>query len=302
MRRNRINKISDSRAKPASSREGTGIFLFVKANGRAAALHYWQAPADRGDWGFMQVRILFFGMLKDVAGRASDLLNLPEHSTLGDVFIHYERITPRLGELVDSIAISINQEFAGPDSKLKEGDEIAFLPPVSGGLTEPEIDMPGQGRRFSSIVREKIDTTAALGRVKQPADGAAVIFEGVVRDNTRGRRTLYLDYEAYEEMALKQMDQLAEQSLREFSIRDVAVVHRLGRLEIGETSVLIVVASAHRAAAFDACRWLIDILKRTVPIWKKEYFEDGAVWADGESFPAAVPRAESSHSGRPASK
>jgi molybdopterin synthase catalytic subunit/molybdopterin converting factor small subunit len=250
----------------------------------------------------MQVRVLFFGMLKDLAGRGSDFLNLPEHATLGDVFTYYEEVVPRLGELAASIAISINQEFAGTDTRLKEGDEIAFLPPVSGGSTDPESDMSTQRRRFSSIVREKIDTQSVLAKLRQPADGAAMVFEGVVRDNTRGRRTLYLDYEAYEEMALKQMDALAEQALQQFPIRDVAMVHRLGRLEIGESSVLIVVASAHRAAAFDACRWLIDTLKRTVPIWKKEYFEDGAVWADGERFPDGIPKAESSHSGRSASK
>ena len=250
----------------------------------------------------MQVRILFFGMLKDLAGRGNDLLKLPEHATLGDVIAHYEALIPRLEKLAASIAISINQEFAGPDSKLKEGDEIAFLPPVSGGLTDPESGMRARGRRYSSIVREPIDTQAVLAKLKQPMDGAAVVFEGVVRDHTRGRRTLYLDYEAYEEMALKQMDALAEQALQKFPVRDVAMVHRLGRLEIGEASVLIAVASAHRAAAFDACRWLIDTLKRTVPIWKKEYFEDGAVWADGEPFPAGIPSAEGSQSGRPASK
>ena len=129
-----------------------------------------------------------------------------------------------------------------------------------------------------------------------------MIFEGVVRNQTRGRRTLYLDYEAYEEMALRQMETLAEQALRQFAVRDLALVHRLGRLEIGETSVLIVVASAHRAAAFDACRWLIDTLKRTVPIWKKEYFEDGAVWADGEPFPGEIPRAQGSPASGGASK
>ena len=250
----------------------------------------------------MRVRILFFGMLKDLAGRGSDLLSLPENATPGDVFVHYEQINPRFGELAESIAISVNQEFAGPDSSLKEGDEVAFLPPVSGGSTGPQSDKAAQSRPSSSIVREKIDTQAVLDKLKQPADGAAVVFEGIVRDNTRGRRTLYLDYEAYEEMALKQMDALAEQALHQFSIRDVAMVHRLGRLEIGETSILIVVASAHRAAAFDACRWLIDTLKRTVPIWKKEYFADGAVWADGEPFPPGIPRAEGSHSGRSASK
>jgi len=127
-----------------------------------------------------------------------------------------------------------------------------------------------------------------LAKRKRDEDGAAVVFEGVVRNHTRGRKTLYLDYESYEEMALQQMDRLAEQAVKQFKIRDVALVHRLGRLEIGETSVLIVVASAHRAAAFDACRWLIDTLKRTVPIWKREFFEDGAVWVDGEPFPPEI--------------
>jgi molybdopterin synthase catalytic subunit len=114
------------------------------------------------------------------------------------------------------------------------------------------------------------------------------IFDGIVRNNTRGRQTLYLDYEAYEEMALKQMEQLAGEAIDKFGVRDVRLIHRLGRLEIGETSVFIAVASAHRAAALDACRWLIDTLKKTVPIWKKEYFEDGAVWADGEPFPDSI--------------
>jgi molybdopterin synthase catalytic subunit len=130
-----------------------------------------------------------------------------------------------------------------------------------------------------------------LACMKCGEDGAAVVFEGVVRNQTRGRRTIYLDYEAYEEMALRQMESLAAQAIEKFEIRDAVIVHRLGRLRIGETSVLIVVVSAHRAAGFDACRWIIETLKKTVPIWKKEYFEDGAVWADGEAFPEGIPRA-----------
>ena len=138
------------------------------------------------------------------------------------------------------------------------------------------------------IVRETIETRLVLEKLKAPQDGAAVVFEGVVRNNTRGRRTLYLNYEAYEEMALKQMEELAGKAVERYAVRDAAIVHRLGHLEIGEISVLIVVASAHRGAAFDACRWIIDTLKKTVPIWKKEYFEDGAIWADGEPFPAEI--------------
>jgi molybdopterin synthase catalytic subunit len=129
-----------------------------------------------------------------------------------------------------------------------------------------------------------------------------VIFDGVVRNNTRGRRTLYLDYEAYEAMALKKMEALAEEARSRFGVRQVALVHRLGRLEIGETSVLIVVASAHRGPAFEACRWIIDTLKKTVPIWKKEYFEDGAVWADGEPFPEEIRHAAGTVGEQPASK
>ena len=133
-------------------------------------------------------------------------------------------------------------------------------------------------------------------------DGAAVVFEGIVRDNTRGRRTLYLDYEAYESMALKQMETLCERARSNFPIRAVTLVHRLGRLKIGEISVLIVVASAHRGPAFEACRWIIDTLKKTVPIWKKEHFEDGAVWADGEPFPEEIARPAGTIGAQPASK
>ena len=240
----------------------------------------------------MQIRVLFFGMLKDLAGRPSDCLELPENATLGDVLHHYEHTIP--GELMASLAMSVNREYAAADARLSQGDEVALLPPVSGGCAEG-------GGRHAAIVNGVIDTAALLKAIKRPEDGAAAIFEGIVRNNTRGRRTLYLDYESYEEMALKQMEELAERALEDFKIRDVALVHRLGRLQIGETSVLIVVASAHRAAAFDACRWLIDALKRTVPIWKKEYFEDGAVWADGEPFPDDIRNAQGTHSGERAS-
>ena len=138
------------------------------------------------------------------------------------------------------------------------------------------------------LTREPIDRDALVASLQQPADGAVVVFDGIVRDNTRGRKTLYLDYEAYEEMALTQMQKLGREAAERFAIDRVGMVHRLGRLEIGESSIVIVVTSAHRAAAFDACRWLIDTLKRTVPVWKKEHFADGAVWTDGEPFPAEL--------------
>jgi molybdopterin synthase catalytic subunit len=133
-----------------------------------------------------------------------------------------------------------------------------------------------------------IPAAEIVAGIKAGPDGAVCVFDGIVRDNTRGRKTLHLDYEAYREMALEQMRALAGEAIVKFGVRDVALVHRLGRLLVGETSVLVVVASAHRGAAFDACRWLIDTLKKTVPIWKKEQFADGAVWADGEPFPSDI--------------
>ena len=138
------------------------------------------------------------------------------------------------------------------------------------------------------ILDEVLPSERVIAEMKAGADGAVCVFDGIVRDNTRGRETLYLDYEAYREMALSQMNALAAEAVQKFAVRDVALLHRLGRLHVGETSVLVVVASAHRGAAFDACRWLIDTLKKQVPIWKKETFVDGAVWAAGEAFPEDV--------------
>jgi MoaE-MoaD fusion protein len=215
----------------------------------------------------MQIRVLFFGVLKDLSGRATETLDLPERSTLADLLNHCAATAPELEQHLPGIAMSINHEFARASDILKTGDEVALLPPVSGGS-----DASTRGPHCALI--------------RDPIDAAAIA--NVVRNNTRGRQTLYLEYESYETMALNKMEELAIQALAEFKIRDVKLVHRLGRLEIGETSVLIVVASAHRGPAFDACRWLIDTLKRTVPIWKKEYFIDGAVWADGEPFPPEI--------------
>ncbi len=239
----------------------------------------------------MQVRVLFFGVLKDLVGRSSDELTLPDQAKAGDVIEHYSsRISPLKG-MLGSIAVSVNQEYAKPEATLKSGDEVALLPPVSGGAPR------------TRITREVIDSARVAAEIRQPEDGAVAVFEGIVRDHSRGRRTRFLEYEAYEDMALKRMESLADQSLSQFQIRDVSIIHRLRHLEIGETSVLIVVASAHRAAAFEACRWLIDTLKRTVPIWKKEFFEDGAVWADGEPFPEEItPAPTGTHSRSSASK
>ncbi len=228
----------------------------------------------------MQVTVLFFGVLKDLAGRATDTLALPDSATVSDLLAHYQSQFPRMKTYLPAIATSVNEEYAARTVQLHDHDEVALLPPVSGGSGIRGVETP-----TASLTREPINAQELMESIKRPEDGTVIVFEGIVRNQSRGRRTLFLEYEAYDAMAQNELARLVAQATNKFDIRDVRIVHRLGRLEIGETSVLIVVASAHRAAAFDACRWLIDTLKNTVPIWKKEHFADGAVWADGEPFP-----------------
>ncbi|MGA2371593.1 MAG: molybdenum cofactor biosynthesis protein [Candidatus Korobacteraceae bacterium] len=249
----------------------------------------------------MKVKVRYFGMLKEIAGRDQEVVELSDGTCVSDLFAQLQQGFPKLAAFRGSIALAVNLEYSDGSAVLHDDDEVALIPPVSGGAitNEPspaETALPLISEH-AQIVSEVIQTAPILAAIKRPEDGAVAIFDGIVRDNSRGRRTLYLDYTAYEPMALRQMEQLATQALSRFAIRDVRIVHRLGRLQIGESSVYIAVAAPHRAAAFDGCRWLIDTLKTTVPIWKKEHFQDGAVWADGEPFPPEIPRA-----GRNASK
>jgi MoaE-MoaD fusion protein len=226
----------------------------------------------------MRVTVLFFGVLKEILSSESQTLDLPPGATVDAVLGHYRELLPLQPKLWSTLAIAVNQSYAPTGCLLRDGDEVALLPPVSGGCDGPVI----------ALVSDPIDSASLVRNIKQGEDGAVVVFDGIVRNHTRGRRTLCLVYEAYQEMALRQMQALAQEAIATHGVRQVAMVHRLGRLEVGETSVLIAVSSAHRAQAFEACRWLIDTLKKTVPIWKKEHFEDGAVWADGEPFPSAL--------------
>jgi molybdopterin synthase catalytic subunit/molybdopterin converting factor small subunit len=225
----------------------------------------------------MRVRLISFGPLKAVFAEGGEWRELRAGESVSGLLAAL-REEGRVSEAaLRTAAVAVNRDYVRPEHVLCDGDEVAILPPVSGGA----------GGRVE-LVRGRIDADAIVRAIKAGSDGAVCVFDGIVRDNTRGRATLHLDYEAYEEMALKQMQLLRAEAIEHFSVRDVAIVHRLGRLQIGETSVLIVVASAHRGAAFEACRWVIDTLKKTVPIWKKEQFADGAVWADGESFPEEI--------------
>lgn len=227
----------------------------------------------------MRVRVLFFGRLKEIVGQSQEDAELSEGARVEDLFERYGRRFPELARFRSSIVASVNQEFTEWRAPLSPGDEVAFLPPVSGGGSVTGSTLTED---MFALVREIIDTPGIVAQLKAPPDGAVVVFEGIVRNHSRNRETLYLEYHAYEPMAMTKMREIGEQMRQKFSIRRFAMVHRLGRLEIGETSVLIAVSAAHRGAAFDACRFGIDSLKRGVPIWKKEFFRDGAEWAEGE--------------------
>ena len=220
----------------------------------------------------MQIKVLFFGMLKEIVGQAEESVVLEEGSSIDRLFEMYAVRFPKLARHSSSILFSRNREFAGRGECLAEGDEVAFLPPVSGGSPDGgEAAGGGRGEPLTvcRLTREPIDSSALANELKRSRNGAVAVFEGIVRDHSGDRQTLFLEYEAYEPMALEKMRQLGEEVRQKFPVDGVGIVHRLGHLEIGEASVVIVVASEHRGPAFEACRHAIDRLKRIVPIWKK---------------------------------
>ncbi len=230
----------------------------------------------------MRVQVLFFGVLKDVTGLAREDLEMKPGSQLQSVFDHYASLFPRMAEFSSSIVIAHNRQFASRTVELNDGDEIAMMPPVSGGssaFTHHVIDREGH---FFALTRGPIDGNALREQLLDGRDGASVTFDGVTRNNTKGRKTRYLDYECYEPMAIDVMAQLGREIAASHAISRIGIVHRLGRLEIKEASVVIVVTAPHRKPAFEAALEAINRLKRSVPIWKKEYFEDGEVWVEGE--------------------
>jgi molybdopterin synthase catalytic subunit len=229
----------------------------------------------------MRVRVLFFGLLKDLVGTSSEEVHLPPGADLRAVFEYYQGRQPRLRELARNIVIARNQEFAELATPVAEGDEIAFLPPVSGGQSPNPLEIENAGNYFA-LTRKTIDPKAIVARILTGSEGAVATFEGTVRNHTGGRPTLCLDYECYEPMALKTMAKIGGELARDFAVTRVALVHRLGRLLVGETSVAVISTAPHRRAALEAASAGIDRLKKLVPIWKKEHFVDGEVWVEGE--------------------
>ena len=240
----------------------------------------------------MRIRVLFFGQLKDFVGRSSDEIELPQGASLETVFRHYASHLPKVAAMAGSVAMARNQRFASWCEQIKDGDEVAIMPPVSGG-SGWLASVEGDGV-FAAVTDGPIDSRALAERIQSDGDGAVLVFEGVVRDNTGGRRTLFLDYECYVPLALQQLQEIGTGILDRFDVHSISLVHRIGALQIREASVSIAVAAAHRRPAYKASLEAIDQVKRKVPVWKKEHFADGEVWVEGQwddSVPRSLSRA-----------
>jgi MoaE-MoaD fusion protein len=230
----------------------------------------------------MHVRLLFFATLKDIIGSREMQLDVPAGSTVADVLTHLEGSYPRMKDYRPVVLTAINEEYVERGTRIEDGDEVAIFPPVSGGEVGSEVLMITRPGELYQITRDPIDAQKISRQLLRAEDGAICVFEGVVRNNSKGKRTLHLVYEGYETMALKKLEEIGIFVRQAWDIGCIAIVHRLGHLDIGETSVAVIVTSAHRRAAFDACHYAIDKLKKVVPIWKKEFFEDGEVWIEGQ--------------------
>jgi molybdopterin synthase catalytic subunit len=216
----------------------------------------------------MKVRLLLFAGLREAVGRKELVLELPSETSIARVLEQAEREAPAIGRHLGTALVSLNRERAPLDAVVSDGDEIALLPPVSGGAERPWVQAA------------PLSMDALLAEVGGPEIGGIATFTGVVRNRSRGEAIEHLEYEAYEPMAESEMRRIASQVAERWPEVRIAMSHRVGRLEIGDAAVMIAAAAPHRADAFDACRYAIDTLKESVPIWKKEFAESGAYWVE----------------------
>jgi molybdopterin converting factor subunit 1 len=221
------------------------------------------------------VRVRLFARLRELAGFESESVELPAESTVADVYEAVRRAHPAFQVDRESVRAALNQEFADWDEVVSDGDEVAFIPPVSGGVHVVGV--------LFEVTTEPLDARRIEQAVSHPGAGAICTFTGIVRDNSRGRSVTHLEYEAFVEMATEQMRRIADEIAEKWPEARVAMAHRTGRLEIGESSVIVSASAPHRAEAIAACKWGIDRLKESVPIWKKEHAADGTFWIEGDA-------------------
>src|SRR2546426_626589 len=220
------------------------------------------------------VRARLFARLREQAGTESESVGLPAGSTVADTWATLRRDHPGLEPDRSAVRAALNQEFADWDAPVVDGDEVAFIPPVSGGAHKVGV--------LFELSVDPLDARRLETAVEHSGAGAICTFTGIVRDSSRGRSVTHLEYEAYAEMATAEMRKIAAEIAERWPEARVAMAHRTGRLEIGEASVVVSVSCPHRAEAIAACKWGIDRLKETVPVWKKEHAADGTYWIEGD--------------------
>ncbi len=221
------------------------------------------------------VRVRLFARLREQAGTDSETVEVAREATVADVYDAMLHRHPNLDQNRDAVHPALNEEFADWDAVVSQGDEVTFIPPVSGGAQTTGV--------MFEVTTEPLDARRAERAVTHPGAGAICTFTGIVRDNSRGRSVTHLEYEAFESMAIAEMKKIADEIARTWPEARVAMIHRTGRLEIGEPSVVVSTSAPHRGDAIAACKWGIDRLKESVPIWKKEHATDGTFWIEGDS-------------------
>lgn len=236
----------------------------------------------------MQVTVRTFAALAEQLGQRTLPLELPPGATVHDAWQALVRLHPAAARFQGRLLVAVNLSYAPWQTRLKEGDEVAFLPPVSGGRDGLAPDRPApeewSGPDFE-VVDTPLSADAVMGKVVHPRAGAVALFVGVVREYTGERRTVHLEYDAYREMAVREMDRIAREAAARWPGVRLAMSHRVGTLAVGEASVIVAAAAPHRGEAFAAARYAIDRLKETVPIWKKERWEDGEEWVGPQTGP-----------------
>jgi len=222
----------------------------------------------------MRIEVLLFGACREAAGTGELVCELDSPANVALVFAEVARRFPSLAVFERNALFAVNEEHARADHPVCEGDTLAIFPPVSGGEANQDV---------FEVTREPIDKIGLERRLLGGGAGAIVTFDGVVRNETRGRSVVRLHYEAYVPMAVREMRRIGSEVHERWpDVAQIGIVHRFGELNVSESSVVIVVTSPHRRVAFEACRFAIDRLKQTVPIWKKEVFADGEEWVEGQ--------------------
>ncbi|NJN99576.1 MAG: MoaD family protein [Anaerolineales bacterium] len=228
----------------------------------------------------MRVTVKLFARLRELVGTHSIERQVVENGTVADLIQLLQAEFPRLIEVFPRTVVSVNREFAERETRLVEGDEVAFFPPVSGGS--------GASDTMFAITFEPVSLDDWAAKVRRPETGAVAVFAGTVRNVSAGKEVEHLEYEAYEEMALTKLRQVAAEAREQWpKIVEIAIVQRIGHLEVGDNAVIVAVSSPHRGdGCFEACQYAINRLKQIVPIWKKEVSPDGSEWVEGDYLPS----------------